>query len=196
MAREDEWPREGRLDAPWPGSATPTSTYGNPSRSEEVGRGAGRAHAQARKTRRNWPPPGSISLVTERSGARREIRSTSQRAASSPSARVGHRAMTSRPPLRCKRSTLVMIGAGSTTKRWSGHATTGVTAPFLVLHPRCAKRSRPPADRPLLLLVRETTVSTLGPRASLTDISGSTGSSQSQHRQPSTAPTSSSRLNL
>ena len=37
-------------------------------------------------------------------------------------------------------------------------------------------------------------LSMLGPRGSFTDMSGSTGSSQSQHRQPSISPISSSRM--
>ena len=106
---------------------------------------------------------------------------------SAASSSVGHRAMISRPPLRSSRSTAGMIGAGSTTNRCSGHGTTGVTAPFFVLQPRWASRSRTSAPRlafdfALALVV---TASTLGPRGSFTDMSGSTGSSHSQHRQPS-----------
>lgn len=146
------------------------------------------------RTSRNWPPPGVISVEKTSSGHSRESRSTSQSPASSPSVRVGQRAMISRPPFRCRRSTLAMIGAGSTTKRRSGHATTAATAPFLVLHPRCASRSLPSAGGtplPLVLLVR---LSTLGPLASLTDISGSTTSSHTQQRQLAAAPISASRL--
>ena len=55
---------------------------------------------RVRSTSRNCPPPGSTSAATRRSGANRERRSTSQTAAASPSARVGQRPTTSRPPLR------------------------------------------------------------------------------------------------
>jgi hypothetical protein len=45
-------------------------------------------------------------------------------------------------------------------------------------------------------LIAVVMLSMLGPRSSLTDMSGSTGSSQSQHRQPSAVPTSSSRVTV
>ena len=47
---------------------------------------------------------------------------------------------------------------------------------------------------PFLAFLAVVTASMLGPRGSFTDIAGSTGSSQSQHRQPSRSPTSSRRL--
>lgn len=147
----------------------------------------------------NWPPPGSISAVTLRSGRRRESRSISHVAASRESSSVGHRAITTRPPLRCRRSTLAMIGAGSNTNNRVGQETIGSIAPFPVLHARCARRTLPVSEPPPLpldetprdLVVR---LSMLGPRASFTDISGSTASSHNQQRHWSAAPTSSSRL--
>jgi hypothetical protein len=118
-----------------------------------------------------------------------------------PSALVGQRATTTRPPLRRKPSTDSMIGAASTTNRCAGHGATAVIAPFFVLHERCARRSWTspfaPLDEDFDLADFEGFVvnpSTLGPRGSLTDICGSTGSSHSQHRQPSRSPISSTRL--
>ena len=56
----------------------------------------------------------------------------------------------------------------------AGHGTTAAIAPFLVLHARCAKRSTPPLVLPPFFAVLM--LSILGPRGSLTDMSGSTGS--------------------
>ena len=55
----------------------------------------------------------------------------------------GQRAITSRPPLRPRRSTAAMIGAGSDTNSPSPQATTGPTAPLRALQARCARRSVP-----------------------------------------------------
>ncbi len=142
----------------------------------------------------NWPPPGSTLAVTSSSGRKRESRSSSQAAASLPSTSVGQRPITTRPPLRCSRSMLAKMGAGSKTNKLLGQGITGATAPFVVLQPRCASRpacGSAPLDL-LLALVRM--LSMLGPRESFTDISGSTGSSQSQQRHPSAVPMSTRRL--
>ncbi len=155
---------------------------------------------QASRMIKNWPPPVSMRAARSSVGSSREIRSTNHRPADSASDSVEQRPITSRPPLRPRRSTLVMMAAGSPTIRSRGQGTTAVTAPFFVLHPRCARRSfvRRSAvlGPPRLLLAFVMRLSTLGPRSSLTEASGSTGSSHSQHRQPSLAPTSSSRVNV
>jgi probable F420-dependent oxidoreductase len=138
---------------------------------------------------RNWLPAGSIIVVTVISGRRREMRSISHVDASVASAFVGQRATTSRPPFRCKRSTVAMIGAASNTNNDDGHGTTAAFAPFFVLQPRWARRScSTPVDFVFAFVMH---ASTLGPRSSFVDIFGSTGSSHNQHRQPSRSPTSS-----
>jgi hypothetical protein len=147
----------------------------------------GQRRPVARMTR-NWPPPASMSAVTGSPGTSRENRSTSQSAASWASCLVGQRATISRPPLRSSLPATVISSAGSTTCRRSGQAMTTLTAPLRVLHPRCASRSATLAFRSAVRL------STLGPRGSFTDMSGSTGSSHTQHRQPSRSATSSRRL--
>ena len=142
----------------------------------------------------NWPPPGSTWAVASSSGRRRDSRSSNHAAASLASTSVGQRPITTRPPLRCSRSMLAKIGAGSKTNRVFGHGITGAIAPFFVLQPRCASRpacGSAPLD---LLFAFVRMLSMLGPRESFTDISGSTGSSQSQQRQPSAVPMSSRRL--
>lgn len=117
-------------------------------------------------------------------------------AAATASASVGHRPIASLPRLRASRSVLVMIGAGSATEKligprhyWSNGPLLGVASSMS--EPFVAEQRFRALALALLLVVM---LSMLGPRSSLTDMSGSTASSHSQHRQPSASPTSSSRV--
>ena len=118
-------------------------------------------------------PVRRLLAVRRRSGSGRRPRGR-------PCARAGRR-WSAAPPDRRRKA-----GPANGSPEWSRPSS-------------CCRRDArgvPPPPLPLADFEAVKKLSMLGPRASFTDLSGSTGSSQIQHRQPSRAPTSSSPLTV
>ena len=169
-------------------------------------RGRLRAHRRARRTGAiadgvaamtslSWAAAGldvgGLDLDGPSRARRRDTRSVSQAAAAWPSA-AGRAAGDDRA------ATLALQGLDGLDdrRRLEHEQVRPATAPPRRSPPSwcCTPDGRAARRRVTLALRAVVMLSTLGPRGSLTDICGSTGSSHSQQRQPSRSPTSSTRL--